>query len=89
MAEEAEAGGDFMEGLRRRERTVSLPQGVRLKAFWKPGQDSPSLRGLVVFFPRGNSSGGRIVLEGPGKRELWVVVDPWGGRVKITEPQKL
>lgn len=78
----------FEEGLKKRERTVSIPEGVRLKGLWKPGQDSPSSEGIIVFFPRGNSSGGKIVLEDPQGKEQWVNVDAWGGRIKVTSPRE-
>lgn len=85
-AEGDDSWKDFEEGLRRRERTVLLPQGVRLKGLWRPGQDSSSEGGVIVFYPQGNSSGGKIALESSKGRELWVVVDPWGGRIKVTAP---
>ncbi|SFR59975.1 general secretion pathway protein H [Marinobacter gudaonensis] len=56
-------------------RTVSLPSSLNLKLVTAQselgGQGTASIR----FFPNGSSTGGRVVLEGPGK--TWVIDVAW------------
>lgn len=83
--ENSEGEEEFGEGQGKWEKTIFMPVGVRLKGIWD--RDGTARREAITFFPRGTSSGGRIVLvSGEGKR-LWVMVDFFGGRPEIVSPE--
>ncbi|MBI2875699.1 MAG: prepilin-type N-terminal cleavage/methylation domain-containing protein [Candidatus Tectomicrobia bacterium] len=74
------------EGERRRERVLFIPQGVRLKGAWEGEGMDPCE--AITFFPRGSSSGGRILLMSSEGKRLWVRVALFSGRPEIVSPEE-
>ena len=64
-------------------RVYELPEGIEARVLdgEAAGEDTEE-RG-VLFFPRGDSSGGRVVLRDPRQREYAITVDPITGTVEV------
>ncbi len=64
--------------------SFALPPGIRILP-GDPGA-SPTERVLLTFFPGGESSGGRLLIEARGGRRLVVSVDPLTGLPALATP---
>ena len=69
-----------------RRRVYELPEGIEARVLdgEAAGEDTEDRR--VLFFPRGDSSGGRVVLRDPRQREYAITVDPITGTVEVERP---
>jgi len=71
--------------------TIQLPQGLsidRLETeFWKKKKKASKYgkKKEVIFYPMGNSSGGRLHLKDKKEKEYLIEVNPLNGRVKIID----
>ncbi len=80
---EALAAPDWLHGGERKVRVYALPEGV---SFGEPGGGIVSVdeqRFRILFFPRGNSSGGEIQLRDKNGRAYRIDVDTVTGRPEI------
>lgn len=64
--------------------SMAMPAGIRVL----PGDEraSPTARVVLTFFPGGESSGGRILIEARGGRRLLLSVDPLTGLPALAVP---
>ncbi len=68
-----------------RRRVYELPEGIEAEVVDAAAGEEPGTARLL-FFPRGDSSGGRVVLRDPRRREYAITVDPITGTVEVERP---
>lgn len=69
-----------------RRRVYELPDGIEARVVDGEAAEDDTGTERVLFFPRGDSSGGRVVLRDPRQREYAIAVDPITGTVEVVRP---
>jgi len=64
-------------------RVYELPDGIEFGVFDNSGADEDRDLFSILFFPRGDSTGGKIVLQNLRGRQYALTVDPITGAVEI------
>lgn len=67
-------------------RVYELPTGVEVEVLGGEVAADGTETARVLFFPRGDSTGGRVVLRDPRQREYAIIIDPITGIVEIQRP---
>jgi len=65
------------------EKVYEFPDGIEFRVLNNSGNAEDTELFPVLFFPRGDSTGGRIVLENLRRRQFAVTIDPITGMVEI------
>jgi len=65
------------------QRVYALPEGIEVHALTDDADGGADPARMMLFFPRGDSSGGRLVLRNPERREVAITVDPITGAVAV------
>ncbi len=65
------------------QRVYALPEGIEVHASVDDADDGAESARMMLFFPRGDSTGGRLVLRNPHRREIAITVDPITGTVAV------
>ena len=69
----------------RLQKVYEIPNEIQLGVLNKNADDEGSDVFPIFFFPRGDSTGGKIVLQNPNRRQFTVTVDRITGMVEIAE----
>ncbi|MBI5788185.1 MAG: hypothetical protein HZA78_04960 [Candidatus Schekmanbacteria bacterium] len=66
-----------------KEKEVILPEDVQIKELRDEEGEDIAEAGQILFFPKGNSSGGRVTMTNEKEQVFYIKVETISGRVRI------
>ncbi len=65
------------------DKSITIAHGIQIKSVYQADEDIEMEELNLYFYPKGNSNGGKIVLENEREQSFYLIVDAISGRVKI------